>query len=1022
MASAAIAAAAPAQAQSTPQINYNIPAQDLGKALTDLARQSNREIYFSSDLTRGKRAPAVKGAVSTDQALRQLLAGSGLTYKLAASGAITIERELGNGPNGAETASLPGGDAAQSDKGIAEILVVGKKTQNVDIRRTRDDPQPYMVFDSDQIKSSGANNLEEFFRKSLTANSQSRSAIQATSDDFFASNVGHVNLRGLGDGKTLILIDGRRAPRLVGEGGAPTQADINGIPLESIERIEVLPSTASGIYGGGAVGGVVNIIRKRNYKGVTANLGIDVPTSGGGRSFNADVTAATTIAQTQTQISAYYSYRHSNPLLVEDNSLYKNGRSKYFAYALSSPDFPSPPIGATPNIVSASGENLTLKNGTALNSPYSFVPPGYQGAGSDGGAQLAIGAGAYNQRLSDDIYGKLGVLRGAAKVHAGGVSINQKLTRAIDLYLDLSGFSNQSSTFTSAGGFYPNAYIPASAPTNPFNQDIVVSFPIPSFKAPNLSKSTMIAGTGGIVARLGSGWTASLEYQRSQSSQENRLLQDAISFDLNDAISNGDVDVLKDPTLYLNDVRAFMTAADFNTFLGPYRNRQNIFSARLAGTVGRINDNRINVSSLLEYRKELVLDSKSEGPFGTVAYPSKSQSIRTAYSEIRIPIFAPANDVPLLDEMELQGSIRYDVYKTTFASPDSYFLLSPDAPVGEFTYSDKYTEALSYTVAGKWAPVHDLAFRASYASGFLPPNVSQLFSRSFRGFVGGLRDPRRNNELIGLHAPYNIRVGGSPSLEPEKYRSLSAGLIVQPRWIPTLRASLDYSRIKTKGEIDFPDTSSLLNNETLYPGRIVRAPNLPSDPPGILGPITLIDRTLINLKNSKVVAWDMRLDYSFRLAGVGIDLFGSATLQTDFVRQERPELPPKNLVGFSNGPLKWRGNGGVTLSRDAWKLYWNTQYYGKYDIGFGGVNLDATNELIYVIQGTRKIPSQIYNDVSVLYEFQKSNGISRGLSLQVGIINIFNKKPPTIVEPIGGYSLYGDPRLRRITASLRKTF
>jgi len=81
-------------------------------------------------------------------------------------------------------------------------------------------------------------------------------------------NYSSINLRGLGENQTLILVDGRRLPPRPGVVSGFGQPDINGIPLAMIERIEVLPSTSSGIYGGGATGGMINIITRKDFSGV----------------------------------------------------------------------------------------------------------------------------------------------------------------------------------------------------------------------------------------------------------------------------------------------------------------------------------------------------------------------------------------------------------------------------------------------------------------------------------------------------------------------------------------------------------------------------------------------------------------------------------------------------------------------------------------------------------------------------------------------------------------------------------
>src|SRR5690606_9402610 len=136
-------------------------------------------------------------------------------------------------------------------------------------RRTEDDIQPYVVIEREQIARSQATDLEGFLKTHLSMNTASRSLEQASTDP--SNGFGSIDLRGLGSEQTLILVDGRRVPGVALQGNF-FQPYIGGIPLSSIERIEVLPSTAGAIYGGGATGGVVNIIRKRDYTGLDLNV------------------------------------------------------------------------------------------------------------------------------------------------------------------------------------------------------------------------------------------------------------------------------------------------------------------------------------------------------------------------------------------------------------------------------------------------------------------------------------------------------------------------------------------------------------------------------------------------------------------------------------------------------------------------------------------------------------------------------------------------------------------------------
>ena len=106
-------------------------------------------------------------------------------------------------------------------------------------------------------------------------------------------DVNSVNLRSLGVGNTLVLLNGRR----VGNHGASGKAvDLNSIPLAAIERIEILSDGASAIYGSDALGGVVNIILRKDFEGGEVRYGRGNPAvRGGDTGIRAGVPVAVTV-------------------------------------------------------------------------------------------------------------------------------------------------------------------------------------------------------------------------------------------------------------------------------------------------------------------------------------------------------------------------------------------------------------------------------------------------------------------------------------------------------------------------------------------------------------------------------------------------------------------------------------------------------------------------------------------------------------------------------------------------------
>ena len=242
----------------------------------------------------------------------------------------------------------------------------------MDIRRTRDDPQPYVIYGRETIEQSTASSLQSFLRDRLPMNTTGLPNGQLVST---LGNQSNFNLRGLGANQTLILINGHRASPGPSYGSAPRQSDINSIPMSAVERIEVLPATASGIYGGSATGGVINIILRHDYAGseVKATYGNSFESDVAQRRI--DLSTGFNLEGGKTHVLVIGSFSDQNQLTLQERP---DLAERYYSTALQNAPtqvLPSarPPLGSTPNIRSANGSNLVLKTGQALNlSSHSF--------------------------------------------------------------------------------------------------------------------------------------------------------------------------------------------------------------------------------------------------------------------------------------------------------------------------------------------------------------------------------------------------------------------------------------------------------------------------------------------------------------------------------------------------------------------------------------------------------------------------------------------------------------------------
>src|SRR5688500_213797 len=143
---------------------------------------------------------------------------------------------------------------------------------------------PVVVIDRTQIDASGDISVAAVLRDSTFASFGNFKPQSGSS----AQSLATIDLRGVGSGRTLVLIDGRRAP--TNPMSASSGTDLNAIPLAAVERIEILSDGASAVYGSDAIGGVVNIILRKDFNGAELRYGIQQTEVKGGDQEEAAVT------------------------------------------------------------------------------------------------------------------------------------------------------------------------------------------------------------------------------------------------------------------------------------------------------------------------------------------------------------------------------------------------------------------------------------------------------------------------------------------------------------------------------------------------------------------------------------------------------------------------------------------------------------------------------------------------------------------------------------------------------------
>ena len=1008
-----------AQTSDTPQ-EYTIPSGNLGDALRQLAAQSKLQIVFSPELVKGKAAPGLSGTHTWRTALQQLLKGTGLSWELINNSTVVITKPAPSEKPPASPAKAT--EASSSDAApvrMAEVLVQGSRSLNADIERSVNDPQPYVVFGRADIERSGAININDFLLKRVSANNSSDSPAQGGE---IGGDRSSINLRGLGEGQTLILVDGRRlASQTFGTSGG--QPNLNGIPIAAVERIEILPTTASAIYGGSATGGVINVILRRGYEGAEVAVSHDNSFDTDSSIDRVDFTYGTSLANGSTSVMVNASVTESNALLNRDREFFKRGTEHVLA---NYPGYLGTQAGATPNIYSATGANLVLDNGTPLNSRFTYVPAGYQGPASDGAAALAANAGRINTDPS-----RIGGLGGGAfpltpapQTKSLAASVRHSFTDNLDGFLDVSHSATHS---TETGGTSAILRLEANDPRNPFQQPINVTLAPQKYNGTSEKRNEQDRASAGLIARLPGGWAGSADFTWSRANVQFTVRPGTIN--AAGLVASGFNPLIDHEGLGTLDLGAFAPGPFSSNSAIPLTSYTYNPTLRLGGPIWQLPGGAVTASFLLEQQKTKFSDSTWQASALSILFPSRSQDVRSAYAEFRVPLFSEKNARPGLQGLDLQLAIRRDDYRSTSGN---FVYAFPGLQPPAFKLVNNEAAKTTGLVGLKYVPIKGLAFRASHGTGFVPPDVTQLGAPGrVENYLSGTPDPRRGNTTATV--PAVVMNGSNPNLKPEDSKTTSFGVILEPTFLDGFRTSLDYTKLKKTNNISFISEAQLLQFESMFPDRIKRGAPLATDPAGWAGPVIYWDESSLNVARSWYDNLDLQMKYGFDLdSGAHIELWGNATWTLKAETQLLPGVAVTNLKGISarggqSMPLNFRGFYGVDYEKNGWGLGWNVRHYSSYLVADPSF---ASSAPILAAQGNGgRVPRQILHDLSFRWHvpsYSEKSAWDRFLSnldVSGGIRNVFNEKPAIDVSNAYSYFSYlGDPRLRTYYLQAKYSF
>jgi len=911
-------------------------------------------------------------------------------------------------------------------------------SRNVDIPRTVNDAQAYYMFDARDIDRAGVANLEGFLARNLPMQTASARGEQGV---FVGGVRATTNLRGLGSTQTLILVNGRRSA--ASNLGNNSPFNLNTIPLGAIDRVEVLPSSASAIYGASAVGGVINVVLKRNYSGGEMKATYQTPFDTDAPIRKLDITYGFSFEGGRSSLMFSAGYSDQSLLQVRDRQDIMIGYTlrarQNFINATGNPASAPSWVGATPNIVRSGNVALVLKpayGGTSLGSAITYIPYGITAATSPTalGAALVANAGKANLDPAETVQVPFGLqadLGSAPTLRAFMATFRREMTPNLELNAEFNysgDYSRRNSTL------YSSLSVPANAVTNPFASAVTLNLPMLGF-GPTTTSSISRRITVGAIARLPHDWIAQADYTWSASdaayTEGGYYASAALTADIVSGVFNPFVDTR-------------LTPLDLSRYMGSQNwrgdpNVTNNVALRLTGPLPDLPMGTPDLTIGLERRQE----GNGQGLYfqDFPSFPSANNSALTlpknsvtesAYVETKIPLVGERGLAPFIRDIKLQAAWRLENLEIGTGTREVTLTPVPVTPP-VITNNRASFRSSNLTAGLTWHPVKSLMLRASIAEGFVPPFQTQLVAPTLSTVTAQVSDPRRG----GAATPVGVLFGGNPDLKPETSETTAVGAVFEPvdGALKGLRLAVDYNFIDKTNNIASLSTQVMVDNEASFPDRITRGPVPPGDPFGV-GPITQVNTSPINLLRAYYESIDVSLRYRKSTANYGnfdFNALGTVGLQT--ARKTVINTPFVDFAGYVNFPLSFTGNASLYWDYRRYSVGWNTRYIPRvHALGPPVSTALAGRQRL----GGEWVASQVYHDLSFSYRFpftarsgttegrrhfkSFTAGLLSGVELQLAVYNFFGTK--LAFDPSNStltpFSTYGDIRLRDFRISIKK--
>jgi iron complex outermembrane receptor protein len=828
-----------------------------------------------------------------------------------------------------------------------------------------------------------------------------------------------IDLRYLGANRTLVLVDGLRFVNATAASGIPGTVDLNTIPANMIDRIEVLQAGASPLYGSDAIAGVVNIITVAQQEGLklSAQYGQFIKEKDGK---TVDLQASYGLALPTTHIVVGASYVKQKAVRSADRDISQ---------------FPNPgqtsctdPVGGCSS-AAANGRFITYVGGDPEDTVSQTIHNVPNAAPTLADLVDFTSADRFN-------FAPFNYILTPSERYGGWASVKQELSSTINLRL--KGLYNRRKSQNQAafeplfigpdagngaGSLFDTLSFDATNPFNPYGVTLesgVNPDGTPNGRTQNYSfiaRRLIEAGQrtfnqnvetysatatidGQLTTPAGHQWywdvNALFGINKAKQSFTGNVRADRV------AQAIGPIANCTAPCVPLNLFGGLGSITpemlDFIAFTEHDKSHQHLYdyTANMSGTVADLPAGPFDVAFGYEHR----LQSASFTPDPIVsaglgadipAQPSKGHyNVDEFYGEVRVPLM---KEQPFAYSLEVNGAARHSNYSTSGS-------------------------ATTFTLNGDWKPIRDVLLRGSYSTGFRAPTIGELFGGRSR-FDLPVSDPCSNDPHAATPTPWQtsatvranciangvpasgtyqeppgqlpVITQGNENLKPEKSRNLTFGGVFSPRlssdngFASAFSIEADYHDIKVNKAIGAVDPNLTLNNCALLGDAascalIIRTAN---------GFVNEIDGTLLNLDSIRTKGIDAALSYRSPATGFGkFGFFANASWLLKYVLTASNGFVVIDRRGTERGSPdqafpKFKGNATID-----WVL-------GDFETSFTGRYIDAVTEIDSNTGLPHKMNSRFYGDVQFNYF---PSILDKGLQLTLGVNNVFDSDPPPCVS------------------------